>query len=153
MKEIKEKNKNKPVLLTKIICYSMIALAAIVGFIVIPKVLLSPQQTYTIANSLADINEDTMVFYDYQVYATETKFKNGLENDVGTKLQSFKERGELMLVRIPGESKTLNNQGEYWLETNPEVLDLNIEYYLIPNVTFAGNSLPARTVVTLVNDV
>ena len=148
-----KKEQNKPVLLTKIICYSLIVIAAIVGFVVIPKTLFSYDQTYKLAISLADIKDETMVFYDYKVYATESKYQTGLENDVKEQLTSFKERGEIMLVKIPGNEKSLKCEGEYWIETNPEVMELNIEYYLVPNIVFNGNSIPSRTAVSLVSNI
>lgn len=149
----KKRIQTKPIIITKLVCYVSLLLVVVVGLFVMPKQFVSYDKVYSLAVSLADIKDETLVFYDYDVYATENRFQNGLNTDVNDKLVSFKERGELLLVRIPGSEISLVNKGDYWLKTDPEAYELNIEYYLIPNVNWNGNSFPSRTSINLLKEI
>lgn len=150
MKKIKDE---KPTYITKIVCYSLFVLLVIIGLILVPKELMNYDEVYSFATSAADINENTLVMYDYKVYGTENRFNQGLDSDVLSQLSTFKERGEILLVKIYGEDENLVYKEDYWLQTSGDVVELNIEYYIVPNIRIQNNSLPSRSILLLVKDV
>ena len=86
----KKRIQTKPIIITKLVCYVSLLLVVVVGLFVMPKQFVSYDKVYSLAVSLADIKDETLVFYDYDVYATENRFQNGLNTDVNDKLVSFK---------------------------------------------------------------
>lgn len=150
MKKIKDE---KPTYITKIVCYSLFVMLVIIGLILIPKELMNYDEVYSFATSAADINENTLVMYDYKVYGTENRFNQGLDSDVLSQLSIFKERGEILLVKIYGEDESLVYKEDYWLQTSGDVVELNIEYYIVPNFRIQNNSLPSRSILLLVKNV
>lgn len=150
MKKIKDE---KPTYITKIVCYSLFVMLVIIGLILVPKELMNYDEVYSFATSAADMNENTLVMYDYKVYGTENRFNQGLDSDVLSQLSIFKERGEILLVKIYGENESLVYKEDYWLQTSSNVVELNIEYYIVPNIRIQNNSLPSRSILLLVKNV
>ena len=113
----------------------------------LPKCLLSREELYSISVSMANVVDDELVLYDYKVYGTSSRFELGIEEDVSEVFAKFKEHDEALAVRIHGDNKNVEYNGLYWIITDPETIELNIEYYIIPNLKFGNNILPIRTIV------
>jgi len=117
-----------------------------------PKVVFEDELPYQVATSMAIIEEDNLLLYDYKAYSTDTRFQNGLIEDLAIQKAKFLDRNEIMLVKIPGDSK-VEFFNDYVLVHSQEVPELNIEYYLVQNISIADISVPARTLVMLFQDV
>ena len=143
---------NREVIITKLILYIIFVIASLTCFIVLPKSLLTYDELYFTANSLADIDEEVLVLYDYKVYSTDSKFEIGLEEDVPKYFEEFKSNGNVLLVKIHGDKKTLENKGDYWIMHDDEAIELNIEYYIVPNVKFDDYVLPTKTVIKFIEN-
>lgn len=146
------KKDSKSVLLTKIISYSTIVVFLIVGFCIIPKKAVSYDSVYSAAVSLGDIREETTLLYDLKIYENKDNFDQGLESDVSDIFCKFKNRGEILLIKIPGSNYSLTNENDYWVQVDDSIKDLRIEYYLITNIHFDNYSLPCKTVMNFLND-
>ena len=140
------------VLWSQLIAFSIIVLTAISCLIFAPKNAFSDHLPYTIASSLASLDSDNLLLYDYKVYSNENRFNDGLIYDVAKKLADFKQRSEILAVKVPGDY-SVEYKTDYYLIHDSTVPELNIEYYLVKNITFSDTSLPARTVILLLNEV
>jgi hypothetical protein len=117
-----------------------------------PKVVFEAHLPYRVAISMAIIEEENLLPYDYKVYSNETRFEKGLVDDLALQKARFIDRNEIMLVKIPGDPR-VEFFDDYVLVQSPEVPELNIEYYLIQNISAADISIPARTLIMLFQDV
>ena len=138
---------------TKLTMYGLILLTIVVLFIVVPKNVFDQFAPFRLANSMAMLNEENFMLYDYEVYSTEESFQKGLVDDVAVKLDEFRERNEIVAVRIYGEFEQIIVEEDYILILSPDAYDLNIEYYLVINIYVADVSLPVRTFVMLFKDI
>jgi hypothetical protein len=117
-----------------------------------PKVVFDAYLPYRLATSMAIIEEENLLLYDYKVYSNEIRFENGLIEDLALQKARFIERNEIMLVKIPGDAR-IEFFDDYVLVQSPEVPELNIEYYLVQNISVGDISLPGRTLIMLFQDV
>ena len=138
---------------TKLMMYVLILLTIVVLFIVVPKSVFDQFAPFRLANSMAMLTEENFMLYDYEVYSTEEAFQKGLVDDVAVKLDEFRERNEIVAVRIYGESERIIVEEDYILILSPDAYDLNIEYYLVINIYVADVSLPVRTFIMLFKDI
>jgi hypothetical protein len=136
----------------KLFVFSSTFLITTLTYIFTPKVVFEPDLPYRVATSMAITDEDNLLLYDYKVYSTDTRFENGLVEDLAIQKAKFLERNEIMLVKIPGDPK-VEFFDDYVLVQSQEVPELNIEYYLVQNISIADISVPARTLVMLFQDV
>ena len=133
--------------------FLILSLIAYLVFLVMsPKVIIPSERTYQIATSQARIDSESLLLYDYFVFATENRFIASLENDFPIILEDFKERGELVAVQIPGDRYTVEVNDDYLLITNPQTPELNIEYYLVRDMQIADINIPIRTFNLLFSD-
>ena len=137
---------------TKTIVYFLFVCCIIICLFLMPKELITKDNTYTFCASTADV-ENSAVLLDYEVFGSTKRFEEALEKNSLKKLEELKEDGEILLVKIYGEEykKTFNNN--YWIVEDPNALELNIEYYIVTNIKIADLSLPSHTVYNLINDI
>lgn len=141
-----------PVLVTKVILFGLIIITCLILFIVAPKRIISNDFPFMIATSLAITDESNMLLFDYKVYATEERFNEGMLNDVEKMKLAFRERSEIMAIKIYGENESIQIKDDYVFIVDQDTPELNIEYYLIKDMMFDEMSFPVRTFIILVND-
>ena len=141
-----------PVLVTKVILLGLVILTCLILFIVAPKRIISNDFPFKMATSLAITDESNMLLFDYKVYATEERFNEGMLDDVEEMKLAFRERSEIMAIKIYGESESIEIKDDYVFIVNQDTPELNIEYYLIKDMMFDDMSFPVRTFIILVND-
>jgi len=149
----KSKDISLPVLWVKTILYSVIVLVTLLLVIVAPKDILDEDSTYEIATSMAILEDDNLLLYDYKVYGTEERFNQGMIEDVGQVKEDFRERHEIVAIKIYGERETYQIRDDDILITSPDTPELNIEFYLVKDLTYNDVNLPARTFMTLYQDI
>ncbi len=147
------KQESIELLWVRTILYSVVLLLTTVLFIVSPKHIFSKDFPMVIACSLAVIENENLLLYDYKVYASEERYKKALDSDIRDVRDAFLQRGEILIVRTRGPEETLENRNTYFLMTSPNVPELNVEYYLIQHVKFNHMILPARTLVLTLEDI
>lgn len=148
----KQAETDKRVLLTKAIAFGVVAATLLGGFIATPKSLFKDDSAYTLAVGTASLSDDNLLLHSYKVYPTDEKFKDGLVTDVNKTLAAFKERNEVMVVKIPG-IKNVSYETDYILVQDPTTPDLNIEYYLASNMEIVNTSVSCRTAVSLIQSI
>lgn len=141
-----------PVLVTKVILFGLIIITCLILFIVAPKRIISNDFPFMIATSLAITDESNMLLFDYKVYATEERFNEGMLYDVEKMKLAFRERSEIMAIKIYGENESIQIKDDYVFIVDQDTPELNIEYYLIKDMMFDEMSFPVRTFIILVND-
>jgi hypothetical protein len=151
------KNKNEDllseVLWVKAILYSLTILIVIVVAIVVPKKVFDDGRAYQLATSMAAITDDGILLYDYKVYGNETRFNDGLIYDVEEAILAFKERNEVLAVKIYGENNSVEINDDYIFIISPETPELNIEYYLVKDIEINDIKIPCRTFIMLFEDI
>ena len=146
------KIEDKPIIIAKLVIYAVLIVLIIIMYVLLPKELIKYDDIYEFATATANVNEEEIVLYDYKVYSTNSRYEAGLENDVLEVLNKFKERGEALAIRVRGETKKIEYKDSYWIIYDPDAIELNIEYYIIPNFKVGNNVLPIRSAVGLVNN-
>ncbi|XFA98501.1 hypothetical protein ACAG96_06445 [Candidatus Izemoplasma sp. B36] len=141
------------VLLTKSIIYGIILLLIIVLAIISPKRIFSRQRGYEIATSMVILSDENLLLYDYDVYGTEERFNQGLILDVEEINSSFKERNEILAIKVNGDIDNVEIREEYIYITSTETPELNIEYYLVKDMEFNDINIPCRTFIMLFEDI
>lgn len=141
-----------PVLVTKVILLGLVILTCLILFIVAPKRIISNDLPFKMATSLAITDESNMLLFDYKVYATEERFNEGMLDDVEEMKLAFRERSEIMAIKIYGENESIQIKDDYVFIVDQDTPELNIEYYLIKDMIFDEMSFPVRTFIILVND-
>lgn len=141
-----------PVLMTKVILFGLIIITCLILFIVAPKRIISNDFPFMMATSLAITDESNMLLFDYKVYATEERFNEGMLDDVEEMKLAFRERSEVMAIKIYGENESIQIKDDYVFIVDHDTPELNIEYYLIKDMMFDEMSFPVRTFIILVND-
>jgi|694.fasta_scaffold96480_3 hypothetical protein len=139
-------------LIVKLTIVSVTLLTTMVTFLAIPKTIFSSNAHYEVTTPMAILDQSNLLLYKYKVYADETRFNTGLIVDLEAERLQFASRNELMVVKIPGEFK-IEFQSDYILMVEPEIPELNIEYYLVKNIQIDATSIPARTAILLLKDV
>jgi hypothetical protein len=137
---------------TKLTTFIITTIITLTGFIITPKALFKQELPYQLATSLALVDDDNLIFYDYKVYSSEERFLIGLSQDVIAKKQVFALQNDVMVVKIPGENKIEIFQ-DYILIQDENVPELNIEYHVLKNIEFNNTLIPARTFILLAQDV
>ena len=150
---LKDKDDNITVLLAKIIANSSIIFLCLLFVILAPKVVFSKDLPYTLATSMAITSDENMLLYDYKVYSTDERFNNGLIQDIEKVKSSFRDRNEVVAVKIYGTTSTLEVKEDYIFMTSPDTPELNIEYYLVKDMSFSGTNIPCRTFIMLFKDI
>lgn len=152
---MKKKDENHPIeiIWVKFITQLISLVVLIIMIIFLPKTVFDPPTPFRLATSMAVIDEDSLLLYDYQVYATENRFNQGLTDDLKTVHESFKSRSELLAVQVSGDEYRVEYREDYIFIINPDILELNIEYYVVRNLEFDGTTIPVRTFIILFNDV
>ena len=140
------------VIWTKIIVYTILLFICIMIFILAPKKVIDDDFPYEIATSLAILEDSNYLLYDYKVYATEARFLEGLEIDTMDTKESFRERNEIMAIKIYGDNDKTEIKGDYLLITSQDTPELNIEYYLVKDLSFDGTNIPNRTFIMLIKE-
>lgn len=152
---MKEKKAKKPFNIvasfTKIGVYLLFVSALITCFHFAPKEILNNDQIYTLTASLADIDE-SCVLLDYDVFGSKKRYEEALQNKPLEVLETVKNDGEVLLVRVYGEEYKKTFANDYWFIEDPEAMELNIEYYIVKNVTFMNSSFPCYTFLGLANN-
>lgn len=152
---MKKKDENYPIeiLWVKFITQLISLVVLVVMVILLPKTVFDDPTPFRLATSMALIDKDSLLLYDYQVYATEARFNQGLTDDLKTVHDSFKSRSELLAVQVNGNDYRVEYREDYIFINNPEIIELNIEYYVVRNLQFDGITIPVRTFIILFNDV
>lgn len=148
-----KQNQSLEILWVKLVLQLISLTALFIMIIILPKTVFDTQTAFRLATSMAVINEDSLLLYDYEVYATEARFNQALIEDFDKVQDSFKERSEIVAIQIYGDIYRINLREDYIFITNPEVPELNIEYYLVRNLEFDGITFPIRTFVILFEDI
>ncbi len=130
----------------KLTIFSVTLLTTLITFAAIPKTVFSINAHYEMTTPMAILDQSNLILYNYKVYADETRFNNGLLVDLEAERIQFASRNELMVVKIPGEFK-IDYKTDYILIFEPEIPELNIEYYLVKNIQIDSTSIPSRTVI------
>ncbi|MDY0294684.1 MAG: hypothetical protein RBQ71_02640 [Acholeplasmataceae bacterium] len=141
-----------PIILTKVILLGVLILTCLVLFIFAPKQIISNDFPFVVATSLAISDESNLLLYDYEVYATSDRFEQGLIDDVTETKATFRERNEIMAIKVYGLSNRIEYKEDYIVIYNQDTPELNIEYYLIKDMIFDEMSFPCRTFIVLIND-
>ena len=141
------------VIWVKSIFYGFIILLCLFMFILAPKKIFQENDAYELATSMAITNEENLMLYDYDVYSNNERFAQGLIDDVAQTKSSFKDRNEVMAIKIYGVESKTEYKDDYVFIEDPEVPQLNIEYYIVKDIQFDETNLPARTFIMLFNDV
>lgn len=141
-----------PIILTKVILLGVLILTCLVLFIFAPKKIISNDFPFVVATSLAISEETNLLLYDYEVYATYDRFEQGLIDDVSETKATFRERNEIMAIKVYGLSNRIEYKKDYIVIYNQDTPELNIEYYLIKDMMFDEMSFPCRTFIVLIND-
>jgi hypothetical protein len=136
----------------KLTIVSVTLLTTMVTFLAIPKTIFSSNAHYEMTTPMAILDQSNLLLYKYKVYSDETRFNTGLMIDLEAERLQFASRNELMVVKIPGEFK-IEFQSDYILMVEPEIPELNIEYYLVKNIQIDETSIPARTAILLLRNV
>ena len=150
---VKNKNDYIEVLWAKIIVYSIIIILCLIFIIIAPKRVFKESSAYDIATSMAITNADSLLLYDYIVYGTEDRFNKGLIDDVEIVNQEFKIRNEILAIKINGDTRKTEIVKDFFLITDPSTPELNIEYYLVRDIMVADIRIPAKTFLTLFDDI
>ena len=148
-----KQNQSLEILWVKLVLQLISLAALLITIIILPKTVFDTQTAFSLATSMAVINEDSLLLYDYEVYATEARFNQALIEDFEKVQDSFKERSEIVAIQIYGDIYRINLREDYIFITNQEVPELNIEYYLVRNLEFDGITFPIRTFVILFEDI
>jgi len=149
----KENNFPTEILYVKLITLIISLIALIITVILLPKTVFEAQMPFQLATSMAVVDENSLLSYDYQVYATEERFSKGLVEDFENVLDNFKSRSEIVAIQINGDSYKVEFRDDYIFISNPEVPELNIDYYVVRNLEFDGITLPIRTFIILFEDI
>lgn len=136
----------------KLTIVSVTLLTTIITFLAIPKTIFSSNAHYEMTTPMAILDQSNLLLYKYKVYVDETRFNTGLIVDIEAERLQFSSRNELMLVKIPGEFR-VEFKSDYILMVEPDIPELNIEYYLVKNILIDSTSIPARTAILLLKDV
>jgi hypothetical protein len=97
--------------------------------------------------------DENLLLYDYQVYGTEERFNQGLIEDVNEVKNDFKDRNEILAIKIYGEKETIVYHDDYLYMTDLDTPELNIEYYLVKDMEFNDMNVPSRTFIMLFDDI
>lgn len=141
------------VIWVKSIIYSIVFIMIIVFMIITPKKVFSDDLSFKLAASMAITHESNLLLYDYQVYGSEQRFTDGLEDDLDDVMNDFKERNELLAVKINGNSNSIEVREDYIYIVSTETPEMNIEYYLVKDMSFNDITIPVRTFIMLFNDI
>lgn len=136
----------------KIIRNAVFAILFLLVFVFGTTVLINGNQAYFIVSLCADTNEDNLILLKYKVYATDEKFEKALDVDVRKEVDYYKEKQEILLVKIYGKEENVYRKPDYVLQTDANCYQLNIEYYLVKNMTIFGNNIPCYTFINYVSD-
>ena len=153
MKKEKTNKDNLSSLIAKVSAYASLILVAIIGFIIVPKEVINNNQLYTFSVGISSPSMDNAVLYDYKVFGSEKRFEEALIVEVNEKVEEFKVSEDVLMVRIYGVEHTETFKNDYWLVTDPETPELNIEYYVLSNLTFTTMSLPCHTFINLAKQI
>jgi hypothetical protein len=149
----KEDSNILQLLWVKSILYGLILLVVLTLFITAPKKVFTEALSYRLATSMSIVESENLLFYDYDVYATEERFNQGLIDDVNEVKTDFKERFEVLAVQVYGDEEKVELRDDYIFITNPDTIELNIEYYLVKDLEFNDMSISNRTFIMLFNDI
>jgi hypothetical protein len=148
----KYKKDDLEVIWTKIAVYSLIILVSLITFILAPKKVFVDDQVYSLATSMAVTSDTNFLLYDYEVYSTVERFEEGLIEDVDVVKQAFKERNEIVAVKIYSDENKIEFREDYIFIYSTQVPELNIEYHLVKDLNVADINIPIRTFIMLFND-
>ncbi len=113
-------------------------------FSAIPKELIAFDTLYGWAVGGA-YEENNLVLYKYQVYATEEKYQKGLE-EIEAVRKKFQEENEILAVKVHGEGTGVREK--YVLFYDTDVPEKNIEYYYVKNIALFGSDIPCKSFLT-----
>lgn len=153
MKENKNSETIKEVSIIKIILYSIFLLVLLALLILVPKKIFEDNLSFNIATSMVITDESNLLLYDYDVYATEARFNQGLIDDVDLVKSDFKSRSEILVVKIYGEEESIEIKDDYVFIVSPNTPELNIEYYLAKDMSFNNITFSCRTFIKLFDDI
>jgi len=137
----------------KTIIYGLAILVLLVLVALAPKQVFSNDLGYRLATSMSIAEDENLLLYDYQVYGTEERFNQGLIEDVSEVKNDFKDRNEILAIKIYGEKETIVYYDDYLYMTDPDTPELNIEYYLVKDMEFNDMNVPSRTFIMLFDDI
>lgn len=141
------------ILWIRIIAAILILLIILAFSIFAPKRIFSVDKSTELAISMAVTSTESLLFYDYDVYGTEERFNDGLIQDIDIVESLFKERDEVLAVKIYGETDSMEIRNDYIFITSPDTPLLNIEYYLVQYMEFNDINIPCRTFIILFTDI
>jgi hypothetical protein len=102
---------------------------------------------------MAITDDMNLLLYDYDVYATDVRFREGLIKDVDEVKLSFNNRSEVLAIKVFGENKKIEIRNDYIYIIDPNTPELNIEYYLVKDMQFNDINLPCRTFIILLSEI
>ncbi|MGD9909431.1 MAG: hypothetical protein AB7U79_02360 [Candidatus Izemoplasmatales bacterium] len=153
MKKSKTEETVIEVLWVKLVSYSIFTLVLVFLLIFVPKQVFEDNMAYTMASSMAIPDSSNLLLYDYDVYATEARFTEGLIVDVNTVKAEFMERSEILAVMICGDEYKVEYKEDYLFIVNPDTPELNIEYYLAKDLSVNNMNVSCRTFIMLFEDI
>mgnify|MGYP006873033539 CR=1 FL=1 len=143
---------SKPLEYTRTILFFLGCVLVMTCYCLSPKEIMSEQRLYTSAVSMAEVNNDTLALFDYKVYGTEERMQRGLVLETPGKIEQLRANDDILAVKIPGEPYAVQYFEDHILVTDPEVLELNIEFCVVKNVNFLNSSIPTRTFIKVARD-
>ena len=146
------KNQNIITSITKLVLSLVFICMMVYTHSIGPKELITKDQTYTFVASVADV-ENSSILLDYQVFGSQKRFEEALNTNPTEKLEELKGNGEVLMVKVYGESYVKEFKNGYWYVEDPNAIELNIEYYIVKNLSVANTSLPVHTLYELINDI
>ena len=141
------------VLWVKSIIYAIIIITLLTFSIIVPKRVFDSNAPYRFAISMAETTDSNLLLYNYIVFNTKEEFDEGLIYNVEEVRLDFRERNEILAVKIYGVEDTLDFKDNYIFITSPEVPSLKIEYYLVKNIVINDFTITGRTFVMLFMDI
>ena len=111
------------------------------------SVFFNPAETivYGVLTPHINIDPKETILYDYYVYGTPRRMREGYVTDVPDAISKLRERGEGIIIKVKGEP--LQKRGyDYIYIQDESVPELNIEIYIAKNVEFSFGTFPFRTV-------
>lgn len=104
--------------------------------------------SFYLAAPFVSVEAEKLVFCKYKAFGTEDSFDKYLTDYVEREKNLLKSKNEFIVVKIKGEY-SVERKADYVLVREEGVPELNAEIYIAKNFDVAGDSLPCKTVVLL----
>ena len=122
----------------------------VVLFCLIPKELLTQENSYRYIQSAALLNDDNLIFFDSDEFTAET-YETDSAKFIRKKKILMKKQNEIMVVKIHGE-KNITYYNDYIEISEEDVPQYKVDLYLAQNADLGVILLPCKTAILLLND-